>query len=168
MKTLSIVTKFPTITIILMTCLSFTVSAQNSKKEKEAAHAALIAKMVEAKQYTFEVESALPSGRKTIHLSPGYIVRISGDTLISNLPYYGQAYSAAGVGESGYNFTSTSLDYSVTNRKKGGWEIDIKTKDQQQNPQFSFTIFENGNASLMVTSMNRQNIQYSGYIDDKK
>ena len=148
--------------------LCFTSSAQDAKQEKKAEQAAGVKKMVEGKSYVIKVESAMPSGGRKIHLSPGYMLTVSGDTLMIDLPYYGRAYSPAGAGEGGYNFTSTSFEYSVTERKKGGWDIEIKVKDRQENPRFTLTIFENGTASLMVTAMTRENISYTGYVEEKK
>jgi hypothetical protein len=156
------------IAIVMIAFTCFTSSAQNAKQDKKAEYAVAVKKMVEAKRYAIKVESALPSGGRKIHLSPGYMLTVTGDTLISDLPYYGRAYSPAGAGEGGYNFTSTSFVYSVTDRKKGGWDIEIKVKDRQENPRFTITIFENGNASMMATAMSRENISYSGYVDQKK
>ena len=85
--------------------------------------------------------------------------------MISNLPYYGRAYSASiNPSENGLNFTSTNFDYTVTPRKKGGWEVLIKPKDANDVREMTFTIFENGTASLYVTSNNRESISFNGYI----
>jgi hypothetical protein len=154
--------------IMILTFFCFTSSAQDSKQEKVAKDAADIKNMIEGKRFVIKVESAMPSGGRKIHLSPGYVLTVSGDTLTCDLPYYGRAYSPAGAGEGGYNFTSTSFEYSVTNRKKGGWDIEIKVKDRQENPRFALTIFENGTVSLVVTAMSRENISYTGYVEEKK
>lgn len=168
MKKLAAITKILWVTIILLASTGSVALSQNSKKEKDAAKAAAVKKMVEAGSYLFEVQSALPSGGRNINLSPGYTLKVSGDTLISQLPYYGRAYSSAGVSDGGYDFTSVDFEYEVTDRKKGGWNIDIKTKDQQENPKLVLTVFENGSASLTITTMSRQSISYSGYLSEKK
>lgn len=165
MKTCAIISG---IAFVMIAFLCFTSTAQDAKQEKKTEHATRVKKMVEGKRYIIKVESAMPSGGRKIHLSPGYTLTVSGDTLMSDLPYYGRAYSPAGAGEGGYNFTSTSFEYSIADRKKGGWDIEIKIKDRQENPRFTLTIFDNGNVSLMVTGMSRENISYTGYVAEKK
>jgi hypothetical protein len=130
------------------------------QKEKEAARTAQVKEMVASKKLF--ISEKTPSGGRMKHLSPGYYLKVSGDSLISYLPYFGQATSPAAVSAGGYNFTSRDFEYSITDRKKGGWDIKIKTRDQQENPQLLITIFDNGSASFSITSMSRQSISYSG------
>ena len=143
--------------------------AQNSKKERDSVKAREIETMVEAKDYVFQAQSASPlkGGIKQL-TSSGYFLSLM-DTLICNLPYYGQVYqSSYGTTDGGIKFTSADFSYAATNRKKGGWSIKIKTKDQASNRQLALTIFENGNASLQITSSDRQSISYSGYVEKPK
>lgn len=154
--------------LLLGSFMPIVTRAQSSKKEKEAARSAQVQKEVEGRKYFMDVESAVPQGGRLKHLSPGYFLRLSGDSLVSHLPYFGQAYSSAGISDGGYDFTSTDFEYTVSERKKGGWDITIKTKDLQQNAQLFLTIFQNGEASLQITSMSRQSISYSGSLTEKQ
>ena len=127
--------------------------------------------MITGKKFLFEPKSATPSGGRLVNLSYGYYLRVAGDTLESHLPYYGRATSPAfDPSESGFRFTSLSFDYTITDRKKGGWDISIKPKDQNEIRELFFTVFENGNTTLRATSLSRQNISYQGNISsaDKK
>ncbi|HTE29828.1 MAG TPA: DUF4251 domain-containing protein, partial [Chryseolinea sp.] len=62
------------------------------------------------------------------------------------------------------NFTSVSFDYKYSQRKKG-WDLTIKPKDANGIQDLSFTIFDNGTASLRVNSINRQPISFNGYLE---
>ncbi|MEO6169034.1 MAG: DUF4251 domain-containing protein [Chitinophagales bacterium] len=150
--------------IVIAVFTTTTAQGQNSKKEQEAARIEAVTKMVANRQFHFEVQSVMPSGGRMRQLSPGYSLHLAKDSLTSNLPYFGEAHSPAGVSGGGYNFTSTLFDYTIETRKKGGWEIRIKTKDQQENPDFFLSIFENGSTSLRVNSMSRESISYSGNL----
>jgi hypothetical protein len=93
-----------------------------------------------------------------------YDLRISGDSLVSYLPYFGRAYSAPAPGErGGFNFTSSKFDYVIVPRKKG-WEINIKPKDVNDVREFALSVSEKGYATLRALSNNRQPISYTGYI----
>ncbi|MGI8951540.1 MAG: DUF4251 domain-containing protein [Chitinophagaceae bacterium] len=121
--------------------------------------------MVTSKNYVFIAQTALPLSGPTRQLTSYYDLKISNDSLISNLPYFGRAYSAPiNSSNAGLNFISTNFEYNVINRKKDGWDILINLKDQTDVRQLSFTIFENGRASLRITSNNRSAISFDGYI----
>jgi hypothetical protein len=64
-------------------------------------------------------------------------------------------------------FTSTDFQYVATPKKKGGWDIVITPKDVQDPRQLTLRIFDNGTASVVVTSYNRQPISFNGYITSK-
>ncbi|HEX6223181.1 MAG TPA: DUF4251 domain-containing protein [Chryseolinea sp.] len=121
--------------------------------------------LVEGKRFVFAAESASPPKARTISLTPGYTVKLSGDTIICDLPYYGRSYSAPiGATDGGIKFTSTDFTYTVKDRKKGGWDISIKVKDNTRTHQFFFTISPKGPASLRAIPSDRQSISFNGYI----
>jgi hypothetical protein len=149
-----------------------TAQAQStpSKKEKQQAEQARITNMVDSQHYVFNAEIALPLGGRTIQLTGDYYdVEITKTSLVSYLPYFGRAYSASlDPAKAGIQFTSTSFDYKVSPRKKGGWDILIRTKDMQESWQLSLDITESGFASLQVTGGNRQPISFTGTIAEAK
>jgi hypothetical protein len=134
-------------------------------QQSDSAKAASTKNLIDNEQYIFYAESVSPvSGRQRI-LSPGYTVHISKDSVTCDLPYFGRTYTAnINTTDGGIKFTSTSFDYNVEVRKKGGWNITIKTKDVTDTQNLSFTIYENGKTSLQARSNNRQSISFNGYI----
>lgn len=152
------------IVCLLALFLATDTSAQAAKKEKNAANTEAVHKLIESRHYTCTMRSVTPSGGRMKQLSPGYSVTVAGDSLISNLPYFGTSHIPSTSSGDGYMFTSAAIEYEISNRKKGGWDVRIKTKDQQENPEFRMTIFEGGSASVYVTSISRSSISYSGEI----
>lgn len=129
---------------------------------------ATVQELVNSKNFVFKVQTVSPMTGGARQITSDYDVRLLGDSLVSYLPYFGRAYSAAYGEGGGFNFTSTSFEYKTKARKKGGWEISVEPKDTRDVRQMSFTISENGYASLLVTSNNRQPISYHGYILKRK
>jgi hypothetical protein len=151
--------------VVIIACALFpiTVAAQNKKDKKEQ-----IKSMVEAQNYVFKAQTALPTSGATRQLTSDFDLRISKDTIISDLPYFGRAYTPPlNPSEGPLRFTSTDFQYSVANMKKGGWQVTITPKDVQDPRQLNISIFENGTASVIVTSYNRQPISFNGYITAK-
>ena len=160
--------KIASFIIILIACF-FNGFAQESKDDKKAAEAAHITKIVTEQNYKFTAQSVTPMGGRFRQLTTDYNVKVSKDTITSDLPYFGRSYSAnIGSTEGGINFTATNFEYTITERKKGGWDIIIKPKDVQDVQQFNFTVFDSGSASLQVTSTNRQPISFNGYVSERK
>lgn len=128
---------------------------------------AAVRQKVEGKRYTFVAQSAMPMRGRTVQLTSLYDLKITGDSVISALPYYGRAYSAPiNPSDNGINFTSTSFDYTSRYRKKR-WEISIRPKDIQSVSEMNLIIYSNGRASLQVTSNNRQPISFNGVLSPK-
>lgn len=141
--------------------------AQNVKNDDQKK--AEIQNLVQSKDYTFVAQSILPQSGRSINLTTIYNLKVNGDTVVSDLPYFGRAYVAPlNPAEGGIHFTSTDFNYQIKNRKKGGWDILIEPKDTKDVKQMPLTISENGYASLSVISNNRQSISYNGYIKKGK
>lgn len=134
-------------------------SAQETAKESETKN------LIALGNYLFEAQSALPMRGQTRQLTYGYDLRVSKDTLISYLPYFGRAYVApVGTSEGGLDFTSTNFEYKVKEGKKGSWDVSIQTKDQKDNKKMVLKIQPSGYASLQVSSNDRQPMSYNGII----
>lgn len=140
------------------------VSLISAAQEKDEAE---IQKMIDSKNFVFKATSVNPPGGRNRQLTPEYDVKVSVDQIDCYLPYYGRSYSAPVNSEGGIKFTSTDFSYDVKKVKKG-WQISMKPKNDNDVRELYLTAFTNGNASLQVTSNNRQNISFNGYIEKGK
>lgn len=125
--------------------------------------------IVNSKHYTFQAQTVSPQRGGLRQLTTEYFLQVSGETLVSYLPYFGRAYTAPiNPSDAGYDFTSTRFDYTVSAKKKGSYLVSIRTKDKMANTDFALTIYNNGNAYLQVNNSDRQPISYRGYIKQGK
>lgn len=115
-------------------------------------------------RYTFDATTANPMGGKVIHLSGGYYLKVTPDTISAYLPYYGRAYAGVDLSEGGIKFVSTKFDYNVSDKQKGVSNVSIKIKDNSQNYKLSLMLGETGRATLYVIQNNRQSISFAGDI----
>jgi len=128
-----------------------------------------IRNLVQSKNYVFVAQTVLPQSGRSINLTSYYDLKVKGDTLASDLPYFGRAYVAPiDPQEGGIRFTSGNFSYNEKDRKKGGWNILLTPKDAIDVREMSLTISENGYASLQVISNNRQTIGFNGYVKAAK
>lgn len=144
-------------------------NAQEAKQDRQAQKKTEIQNLINSKNYVFIAQSVLPLSGRTINLTSTYYLRVSGDTVVADLPYFGRAFVAPmDPSEGGIHFTSANFSYNAKARKKGGWDITILPKDAQDVRQMFLTLTESGYGSLQVTSNNRQQISYNGYIKERK
>jgi hypothetical protein len=132
---------------------------QNSK-------AAAMKNLIDSGVYVFRAQSVMPmTGRVRQLTTDDYTLKITKEKITSDLPYFGQAYTAPmDPTKAGIQFTSKDFSYTMTPRKKGGWDVLIKPKDYKDVQQMTMTISSAGYASLQVISNSRQAISFNGIV----
>jgi hypothetical protein len=144
-------------------------TAQTKKQARDAAKTAAVKKQIDSKNFTFQARYMYPMGGGQRYLNTDYDVRVTKDSVIAFLPYFGVAYSGAGYNsneDNGIKFTSTRFDYQSEQKKNGSWNIVIKPQDSRTTNQLIFNISPNGSTDLSVISTNRQRIRFDGYLKD--
>ncbi|HEV8282828.1 MAG TPA: DUF4251 domain-containing protein [Chitinophagaceae bacterium] len=137
------------------------IFAQNKEAE--------IKNSIQAEEFIFHAQTALPTSGSSRQLTSEYDLKVSKNSVVSHLPYFGRAYSVPyGSADGGLNFTSSKFSYTSKNRKKGGWEITIKPTDVTDFREFSLIISENGYGTLQALTNNRQPISFTGYVTSIK
>jgi hypothetical protein len=157
-------------TLLFFSTLFFQACGSARSAAEKEQRAADIRQAVERPDFIFEATYAYPTGYRSVYLSPYYEVKVSPDTVRAYLPYYGRAYRAPmDPREGGYNFTSTDFTYKFTpGDRKGNWIAEVTFLDLDRPVTFRFDIWEEGNARLNVSDMNRQPISFQGDIEIKK
>ena len=135
-----------------------------SKEEK----ATRIENSINSRSYTFTARTAIPTGMKSINLTSDYSLKVRKDSIDSYLPYFGRAYTAPmDPLEGGIKFVSTDFEYKISEKKKGGWDVDIQTNDTNGRNRLNLSIADNGSATLTASDNNRQSITFYGEIEVK-
>ena len=125
---------------IYRTCFALLQTSLHAQPDKST-----VKTIVESKQFIFHAQTALPSSGRSRQLTTEYDLRIFPDSLVSNLPFYGRAYSVPyGSSDGGFHFTSTKFEYAATPGKKKGWDITIKPKDVTDFREFSLSLSDDG------------------------
>lgn len=147
---------------------------KQTKAEKKAAKQTEIKQMVEAQNFVFKANYALPMRGGSRALTSDYDLTIGKDTIVSFLPYFGRAYVAPppGTTDGGIKVNTTKFTYSSV-KKGSGWNITIKPKekniaDWRDVQTFNLSISQDGYGSLQVTSTNRDPISFNGYIEARR
>lgn len=152
------------ITFIFVAGLS-PVAFSQTKNERAAAVQAAVSQQL----YVFRAQTALPVGGRSRQLTTYYSFTVIKDSVISDLPYFGRAYSAPlDPTQSALQFSSGQFSYNVKSGKKGGWDIDLTFKDVREVERVSLSISKDGYGTLQVFPTNRQTISFTGSVEKKQ
>ena len=147
--------------LVLFSCGTTQKAIEKAKK------AELLNDQISNLDFKFNATYAYPQNYKSVYLSPYYDVKVSPDTVVAYLPFYGRAYTAPmDPREGGIKFTSTNFEYEIKKGKKAGnWFVTINTKDTSRPFTLFFDLWDNGTARLNVQDRDRQSISFQGNIE---
>lgn len=158
--------------ILFFNLIAFSQSTERkSKKELRAEKKEKIEKSVQellkTNQFTFVVRKANPTIGPSITLTSDYEIKISGDSVNSYLPYFGEAYRIEyGDSDGGIKFKTHLYDYEIEfNEKKKFYEIQFKVIEAFETYRVYLNISSSGYGNLKIMSNARQAISYDGILD---
>ncbi|MCJ8211264.1 DUF4251 domain-containing protein [Mucilaginibacter sp. RS28] len=158
------------ISLLFSIMMSGSLLFAQSKKEKDAAKRAEVKQMIDDHNFKFDAQYANPQGGGQRYLTSTYDVKVTKDSLIAFLPYFGRAYFDVPYNPSdgGLKFTSTNFSYEVTDRKKNGWTVTIHPHDVKYMQTLTFYISAAAYANLSMIITNRSPITFDGMVSANK
>jgi hypothetical protein len=158
-----------TLTLFLSILLAIGAVSCSTSSTAQMVEGTALKSLLEAKNFVFQAQSAQPTRGTTRQLSGGYDLRLSGDTLVAQLPYFGRAFSAPiDMRGGGIEFTTADYGYTLESQRKGRWNITIDPKGVKDVRQMTLSVSENGYASLQVLSTNRDPITFNGVVVERR
>ena len=155
--------------VLLLLIGTIPVAAQKSdrkaeKERKRVEKEKEITALIDSKTFEFRATRAIPTGYKSVDLTtnPNF-VKFSNDLIVSEMPFYGRAYSVSYGGDSGLKFEGKPEIYTVEKKKKN-YEIEAKVKDKNDYFTINLTVSSEGSSTMSISSNNRTSISYNGEI----
>ena len=130
--------------------------------EEKAIQETTLRSAIEARAYIVDVNRMVPMKGGSKMLTSLYSLEIKGDTIISYLPYFGEAYNIPYGGCKGLNFKAVITRYNQQFDSKGKAVIEVETKNEEDTYLYAIEIFPGGSSSINVNSCNRQPISFYG------
>lgn len=156
------------IVVVLSAAATACSSSRLTTEEKaqiETRRANYVINSINSRRFTIEVDRVTPYRGISRSLSYGYEIAVKGDTLVSYLPYFGQAYSLPYGGGKGLNFQSTITALRQNhNNKKMLTTLHLFTTNEEDTYQYIVEIFDNGRSHIEVRSRLREAISFDGYM----
>ncbi len=167
--------------IIMVSCVS---SKSNATLEDTVALSSLLKK----RNFSIESDWAYPRNTMAMQqvlnsglLQPGNstgainlignsnFLTISGDSISSYLPYYGERQMQVdyGGGDSAIQFEGVLEDYEVVKNKNGSYSISFIATSKSERFNTNITIFPSLRSDIFLNSPSRFPIRYSGALIEK-
>lgn len=151
---------------ILLFVMTILVSCKSSDPLARQRAIEAFDQKVESSKYTFTARQAFPMSGRNIHLTSGYTLKITPDTISAYLPFFGRAYSAPIPGnDAGIKFTSTRFEYQLSEKKKGIYRVSINILDNPNNYRLSMVIGDGGSGTVNINQKDKQSISFQGIIE---
>ena len=150
---------------LLASCASSNGVGQLSRKERQLQKQMHVREALANRHYIINVSSAHPIKHPTIMLTSPFSLEVRGDTLISYLPFFGEAYNVPYGGGKGLNFTGIINEYEDVVVKPGEHQIRIGLRNEEDTYVYALTVFENGSSSIYVWMQQRSEISFNGEVD---
>lgn len=118
------------------------------------------------KAFTFVPEMVYPLGMRPRQVTSGFLLRVSPDSLVCYLPYFGQATGIDyGSGRGSTDFSTTKFDHTTSKGKKGATIITLRPLDHKAVRTISITYYTGSDYAHVAITFNRQqSISYRGRI----
>lgn len=149
---------------VLVTSCASTQNSGLSKAEIKRQKAEDVRQALYDRHFTINVTSAHPTSFPHVNLTSTYSLQVSGDSVISYLPYYGRAYSVPYGGGKALNFSAKMSGYDLSRSKKE-YNIKMSIENEEDRYLYYIDVFDNGRASILVTSQNRTDILFYGDME---
>jgi len=158
-------------TILFAALLCFiigSVSAQEkdlkANTSQEINKASNIANLLNSQTFEFIANTAFPtSGSPKNLVGSGYSVTFSPEEIVSNLPFYGRAYSGMALSrDKGMRFKGKPENFTIVNNKE--YQVNTIVNDEGNTYEIALSVSESGFASLSISSNDRGVISYQGEV----
>ncbi|WP_299554462.1 DUF4251 domain-containing protein [Seonamhaeicola sp.] len=152
-----------------------------SKSSTKQAEKEALKTLINERHFTVEYDWAYPFPRAAVQqisglLRPGdtpnsinlignsNFLTISGDSIKSHLPFYGERFFNAGYSDTDGPITFNGLisDYQLKENKNGSYDMSFDAKNSDENFNVVITLFPGLRSHLLLRGNTRAQIRYSG------
>jgi len=139
---------------------------KDTRAEKKDKIEAAVKKIVDSDEFIFTIRTANPMVGPSINLNADYQIKITHDSVYTNLPYFGEATRIDyGNTEGSINLKDIMYDFGKNfNSKNSFYEIRFKVINRKDTYTINLNISSLGYGNLRISSNNSQTISYDGIL----
>jgi Domain of unknown function (DUF4251) len=122
--------------------------------------------ILKEQDFIFTAQAYATASSEKKQMTDPYSFKVSLDSIVGVLPYYGQSYTAQiNLTDGSIKFNILKYKYELIEKKKGKYQVSIKPEDKNTTIQsFYLTIFNDGTGRVDMLSRNREPMTFYGSI----
>lgn len=133
------------------------------KAARLAKTAAYVRQAVQAEEFKVEITQMIPMRGTVQQVSP-FSLTLKDGVLNSHLPYVGRAWEVPYGGGHALNFEFPIQEYRLISEQEGVYTVRILVKTDEDTHVYTLNLTDEGYASLVVQSRNREPVSYNGMV----
>lgn len=161
MKPLSLISILIVVLMAFSSCATKRLTPEQKLAMQDSV-ARMVSDSITSRKFTVEVNYVNPQRMEARFLNSTYTVRIKGDSIMSNLPYYGVAYRATMEREGPLDFDGNIQTYTILRPKPDLVRVKFFTRNKLEYIEYIFDFSPDGKCSLDVLSADRDKINFLG------
>lgn len=124
------------------------------------------AQILKEQDFIFTAQAYATASSEKKQMTDPYSFKVTVDSIVGILPYYGQSYTAQiNLTDGSINFSIQKYQYEFMEKKRGRYQVSIKPNDKSATIQsFYLTIFTDGTGQVDIVSRNREPMTFYGSI----
>lgn len=149
--------------LALVSACGVSQQAVQRRNVEQAKVTQTVRQKLDGRAYQIDINYMVPlrGGAKAVS---NYSVAVDESTINSHLPYVGEARSVPYGGGKGLTFKDKIESYTDSGWVNDKRTIVVKVKNEEDSYIYTLEVFDNGTASVRVTSRNRDEISYMGRL----
>ncbi len=151
-------------TLVLGACAT-SPEARQKKMEERIRVAACIHDQIVDMHFRINVSMMHPLRYPPKVLTSPYYLEVIGDSVVSYLPYMGQAYNVPYGGGKALNFEGKIVYSDVRQEKAGKYYIVLDIDNEEALYRYDITTFDNGSSSIDIHTRERESINFTGTME---
>ena len=151
--------------LLLFAILMATACAtQQQRAEERQQKAQQMTEAIANRQLHIDVSDMSTLRYGSHRVTSDFFLELRGDTLVSYLPFLGQAYQTAtyGTPSQGLNFTAPVEKLVETHHKRGMTRLEMLVSSQEDRFLYRLELYPNGQAYIQVRSQHRDPVSFNG------
>ena len=126
----------------------------------------IYAQILKEQDFIFTAQAYATASSEKKQMTDPYSFKVTVDSIVGILPYYGQSYTAQiNLTDGSINFNILKYQYEFMEKKRGRYQVSIKPNDKSATIQsFYLTIFTDGTGQVDIVSRNREPMTFYGSI----
>lgn len=128
------------------------------------AHVTELDSIVNSGRFTVEVNRVQPVRSASVYAHTVYSLKLSNDSVYSNLPYIGRSYNVSYTNNEGLSMEESITNYKIREKENGIKEIFFNCRSKNNSYSYRLKVYPDASVRIHISTFDKQPIFFDGKI----